>query len=213
MGKPTLLGEPLETLAVEHWEMDASIYGGLADNLSAHGLLMQSIREMLVGTKLNVRIFYAKEYELDWITVVANIVSKDRHIAEDWKGYKYQMQFVQIPEPDRLKLEDLLNEHSKPEYIPGVPEGIVDGPAFGEAVLAPLPDSDFTTLKPGHCRSYKNGKCLKTHAFCDLCQTADEIIVSETKSSAKKARSRASSPFTSVLGNLAGNFKSAFLSH
>jgi len=213
MEKPIRSTEPLGTLPVEHWEMDASIYGGLADNLSNHGLLMLSIRELPVGTRLNVRIYYAKEYELDWITVVANIVSKDRHIAEDWKGYKYQLQFVQILEPDRLKLKDLLNDHSKPEDIPGVQERIVDEPAFREAVLGTLPDSDPTALKPGHCRSYKDGKCLKTHAFCDLCQTADEIFVSETKNSSRKSRSRESSPFTSVLGKLAENLRSAFRSH
>ena len=127
MEKPTGLTEPLGTLPVEHWEIDASIYGALADNLSAHGLLMLSIRDMPVGTKLYVRIFYAKEYELDWITAEANIVSKDRHITEDWKGYKYQLQFVQLSEENRLKLKDLLNEHLKPEHIPGVVEGIVDG--------------------------------------------------------------------------------------
>ena len=213
MEKPIRSTEPLGTLPVEHWEMDASIYGGLADNLSNHGLLMLSIRELPVGTRLNVRIYYAKEYELDWITVVANIVSKDRHIAEDWKGYKYQLQFVQILEPDRLKLKDLLNDHSKPEDIPGVQERIVDEPAFREAVLGTLPDSDPTALKLGHCRSYKDGKCLKKHAFCDLCQTADEIFVSETKNSSRKSRSRESSPFTSVLGKLAENLRSAFRSH
>jgi hypothetical protein len=67
------------TLPVEHWEIDASIYGALADNVSACGLLCTL--NMPVGTRLYVRIS-TPEYELDWITVEANIVS-DRHITED----------------------------------------------------------------------------------------------------------------------------------
>ena len=213
MEKPTRLTEPLgQTLAAEHWEIDASIYGALADNLSNHGLLMLSIRDMPVGTRLYVRIFYANEYELDWITVEASIVSKDRHITEDWKGHKYQLQFVQISVENRLKLIDLLNDHSKLEHIPGVQDKVADGSCSREAVLAPLSDSDSTVLEPAHCKSYKDGKCLKTHAFCDICRTADEIILSEMERSAKMSRSRGSSPFTSALAKLAGNFKSAFRS-
>ena len=213
MEKPTRLTEPLGTLPAEHWEIDASIYGALADNLSNHGLLMLSIRDMPVGTRLYVRIFYANEYELDWITAEANIISKDRHITEDWKGHKYQLQFVQMSEENRLKLKDLLNDQSKLEHIPGVQDRIADGSCSREAVLAPLSDSDSTALKPAHCKSYENGKCIKTHAFCDLCHTADEIVLSEMERSAKKSRSRGSSPFTSVLGKLAENFKSAFRNH
>ena len=213
MEKPTRLTEPLGTLPAEHWEIDASIYGALADNLSACGLLMLSIRDMPVGTRLYVRIFYANEYELDWITVEANIISKDRHITEDWKGHKYQLQFVQISEENRLKLKDLLNNHSMLEHNPGVQDRTADGSSFREAALPPFPESDSAALKPAHCKSYKDGKCLKTHAFCDLCHTADEIILSEMERSAKKSRSRGSSPFTSVLGKLAGNFKSAFRNH
>lgn len=211
MEKPARLTEPLGTLPVEHWEIDA-ISGALANNLNADSLLMFSCREMAVGTRLNVRIFYANEYELDSITVVTNIVSKGLHIAEDWKGYKYKLEFVQISEEDRLKLKDLLNNHSKLEHIPAVQDRIADDSYLREAVLPPLPDSDLTALPASHCKSYKNGKCLKTYAFCDLCQTADETILSE-RAGAKKSRSHRSSPFTSALANLAGNFKSAFRSH
>jgi hypothetical protein len=210
MENPTRLREPLGTLPVEYWEMDASIYGALADNLSACGVLMLSIRDMPVGTRLYVRIFYANEYELYWITAEASIVSKDRHITEDWKGHKYQLQFVQMSEGNRLKLKDLLNNHSMLEHNPGVQDRAADGSSQGETVLPTFPESDVKVLQPSHCRSYENGKCLKTHAFCDLCQTADEIIVLEMARSAQKSRSRRSKPFTSGLARLAGNFKSAF---
>ena len=119
----------------------------------------------------------------------------------------------QLSEENRLKLIDLLKDHSMLEQNPGVQDRVADGSCSREAVLAPLSDSDSTALEPAHCKYYKDGKCVKTYAFCDLCKTADEIVVSDAKSSAKRGRSLRSSPFTSVLGKLTGNFRSTFRNH
>ena len=197
------------TLPAEYWETEGAIYGALVEKVSPDGLLILSVRDMPVGTRLNVRIFYAHEYELEGITVVAKIVWKSVYTEENWRGYKYGLDCVQLSEQKLPRLNNLGGRSG----FGVIPEGkdIVPGePMFGKECCPPLPDSEVTDPKPGQCGQYKDGKCLKTHTFCDLCQTADEIVVSERASSAKKSRSRGSSPFTSGLAKLAGNFKSAF---
>jgi hypothetical protein len=82
----TRLTDPLTMLPAEYWEASGSVYGALADNVSEEGLLFFSVRDISVGSRLNVRIFYADEYELDAIKTVCHVVRKNVHIAEDWKG-------------------------------------------------------------------------------------------------------------------------------
>ena len=89
MESPTRLTDPLTMLPAEYWGQEGSVHGALADNVSVDGLLFFSIRDIPIGGKLNVRIFYANEYELDDVKAVSQIVRKTGHIAEDWKGYKY----------------------------------------------------------------------------------------------------------------------------
>ena len=161
MKDPMRVTEFQTTLPAEYWQTEGAIYGALVDKVSPSGLLILSIRDMPVGTRLNVRILYANEYELDSITVATGIVSKDHNISKDWKGYKYELEFVQISEQDQLKLKVLLNDHSIPEHIPRVQDRIADDSSLRKAVLPPLPDSDLTALPTVNCKSYENGKALK----------------------------------------------------
>ena len=74
-------------------------------------------RDLPTGSELNVLIFYANEYELDSVKVVANTVSKELHIAEDWKGHKYGLEVLQISEEDQRKLKNLPKGGLKLEEI------------------------------------------------------------------------------------------------
>ena len=204
---PTRVPEFQTTLPAECWETEGALYGALVDKVSPDGLLILSIRDMLVGTQLNVRILYAHEYELEGITVGTSIVSKDLHIAEGWKGYKYQLQFVQISEQDRLNLKDLLKSPLKPEHISGGEDRIANDSSLSEALPPPSPSLDLTALPSVQCKFYENGKCLKTRAFCDLCQKADETILAQRTSGAQKSRSHFFMPITSGLAKLAGNLR------
>lgn len=195
--------ESLATLPVEYWESEACIYGALADKLSADGLLMLSGRDMPIGINLNVRIFYADEYELDSVKVVANIASKGLHITEDLKGYKYGLEFVEISEEDRRKLKDLLNSHSKLEQIPGREDRVPGESSLMKDGLPLLPNSDLPGESTAKCKFYQNGKCLKTHTFCDLCHTEDEAVLAQRASTTQKSRNHRTHRIRGGLSKLA----------
>ena len=94
-------------LPAEYWETEGAIYGAIVDKVSPDGLLMLSIRDMPVGTRLNVRIFYAHEFELEGFTVVAKIVWKSVYTEENWRGYKYGLDCVQLSEQKLPRLNNL----------------------------------------------------------------------------------------------------------
>jgi len=203
----------LPMLPLEYWEIESSIHGALIDNFSADGLLMLSARDMAIGTKLNVRIFYANEYELDGIEVVANIASKGLHVAEDWKGYKYGLEFVRISEEDRLKLSGLFNSDSTLEHISGRQDLIPGESSLTKTTLPLLIDSDSPGESNAKCKFYQHGKCLKTRAFCDLCQNEDDINLVEERRTIQKWKRHSSSPFTPILSKLSNSFTSTFRNH
>jgi hypothetical protein len=214
MESPVRFTESLTTLPVEYWETEGAIYGALVDNVSADGLFILSVNDIPIGSKLNVRIFYANEYELDGIKAVANIVRKDLHIAKDLKGYKYALEFVKMSEEDSRKLTNILNSDLKCEEISGREDIALGNPSLEKTSSSPpFPDLDLTTESTGNCRFYKNGKCLKTHGFCDLCHNEDETFLVQRTSTIQKSRSHWSSTFTSGLSKLAGNFKFTFRNH
>ncbi len=84
-------------------------HGGLVVNASEVGLLVQSIKNIPVGTKLNVAVLFPKGYELTNFQVLAEIIWKDLHWEEDWEGYQYGLKFIQILDDDYRKLKQLLS--------------------------------------------------------------------------------------------------------
>ena len=83
-------------------------HGGIVVNGSEQGFLIYSIKDMPIGTKLNIVVLFPKEYELSNFEVVAEVVRKDLHWEEDWEGFEYGLKFIQILEEDRQKLMQLL---------------------------------------------------------------------------------------------------------
>lgn len=83
-------------------------HGGLVVNVSEEGLLLQSVKNIPVGTKLDVAILFPKGYELSNFNLIAEVIWKDPYWKEDWEGYRYGLKFVQIHEEDYQKLKHLL---------------------------------------------------------------------------------------------------------
>jgi hypothetical protein len=81
---------------------------GIVVNASEEGLLINSIKNMPIGTKLNVAVLFPREFELENFDVVAEIIRKELHWEEDWEGYQYGLRFVKILEKDREKLKQIL---------------------------------------------------------------------------------------------------------
>jgi len=93
---------------LEYKIVDASgVHGGIAVNGSDVGLCIHSVRNMSVGTRLNLVVIYRREFQLTCFEVVAEIVWKDLCLKEDWNGYQYGLEFVQINEKELQKLRKL----------------------------------------------------------------------------------------------------------
>ncbi len=84
-------------------------HGGLVVNASEMGLLVQSVKNIPVGTKLNIAVLFPKGYELANFEVLAEIIWKDLHWEEDWEGYQYGLKFIRMVETEYRKLKQLLD--------------------------------------------------------------------------------------------------------
>ncbi len=85
-------------------------YGALVVNGSEMGLLIESIKKILVGTNLKIIVLFPEECELVDFEVSAQIVWKEPYWKEDWGGYRYGLKFVSITAHDQWKLRELLNK-------------------------------------------------------------------------------------------------------
>jgi c-di-GMP-binding flagellar brake protein YcgR len=83
-------------------------YGGLVVNVSEMGLLIESVKDIPVGTKLNIAVLFPKEFELTNFEVLAEVVRKEMYLKEDWEGYQCGLKFISIREDDNCKLRQLL---------------------------------------------------------------------------------------------------------
>jgi hypothetical protein len=102
----------LMDLPLEYQVINATYaQGGIVVNASEVGLLINSIKNIPLGTKLNIVVLFPKEFELANFEVVAEITRKELHWEEDWEGYQYGLRFIKILEEDRHKLRLLLQGH------------------------------------------------------------------------------------------------------
>ena len=103
-------------LPLEFQEKDGLPHGAVVCNMSEGGLLIETIRDISVGKELSITVLFPKRFELADLKVMARIVRKEPCVKQDWKGnrywegYRYGLEFVQIPEEDRWKLNWLLGE-------------------------------------------------------------------------------------------------------
>jgi hypothetical protein len=97
-------------LPLEYRVMDVPYaHGGLVVNASELGLLVQSVKNLSIGTKLNIAVLFPKGFELANFEVLAEILWKDLHWEEDWEGYQYGLRFLQILDNEYWKLKQLLS--------------------------------------------------------------------------------------------------------
>ena len=84
-------------------------HGALVVNGSEMGLLMESVKKILIGTNLKIVVLFPKEYELADFEVSAQIIWEEPYWKEAWGVYRYGLKFVSITAHDQLKLRELLN--------------------------------------------------------------------------------------------------------
>ncbi len=89
---------------------DPDAYGGVVVDGSEIGLRIHSIKNIPVGTRLNIAVIFPEEFQVTNFEVVAEVIWKDVYLTDDWSGYQYGLKFITIKENDLQKLKQLLNE-------------------------------------------------------------------------------------------------------
>jgi len=95
---------------------DSCLRGAMVVNAGEGGFLIESPRDIAVGTELSMTVLYPKGFELANFKVTAKIVWKEPYWREDLKrdrsskGYQYGLEFIQILDEDRWKLSFLLSK-------------------------------------------------------------------------------------------------------
>jgi len=108
----------LMDLPLEYRVLNAPFaHGGIVANGSEDGLLIYSVKDMPVGTKLDIVVLFPKGFELSNFELIAEVIRKDLHWEEDWEGYEYGIKFLQIFDEDRQKLKQLLDGRFQLEEI------------------------------------------------------------------------------------------------
>jgi hypothetical protein len=88
-------------------------------NAGEGGFLIESTRDIPVGTELSITLLFSKGFELANFKAVTKIVRKEPHSKENsngnqyWEGYLYGLEFIQILDEDRRKLNSLLGGRSE----------------------------------------------------------------------------------------------------
>ncbi len=104
-------------------EGDSNVRGAMVVNAGAGGILIESTRDIPVGTKLKITLLFSSGFELANFEAVTQIVRKERFSKEDskgnqvWEGYRYGLEFIQVLGKDRWKLNCLLGGHFESEDI------------------------------------------------------------------------------------------------
>ena len=99
------------SLPFEYRASDASkAHGGMVINASESGLLVHSIKNMPVGTRLSIAVLFPKGFELTNFEVLAEVVWKDVYWQENRQEYEFGLKFTHILEEDHQKLKRLLVE-------------------------------------------------------------------------------------------------------
>jgi hypothetical protein len=93
-------------------------HGGMVVNASEVGLLIQSVKNIPISTKLMIAVLFPRGFELSSFEVLAEVIWKDLYWEEDWEGFHYGLKFTQILEEDRRKLRHLLSGRFYLEEIP-----------------------------------------------------------------------------------------------
>ena len=103
-------------LPLEYRDLDGScLHGGIVANASEIGFLMESGKDIPIGTELNIVVLYLEGFELANFKVTGKIVWKEPYSKEDgkgkiyWEGYQYGLEFTQILDEDRWKMKILFS--------------------------------------------------------------------------------------------------------
>jgi len=98
-------------LPIEFRMMDASyVRGATVVNASETGLLIRSLNNIPIGTRLKIAVLFSKGFELANFEVLAEVVWNKIHLVDGRQGYQLGLKFIEILEEDRQKLKHALGD-------------------------------------------------------------------------------------------------------
>ncbi len=83
-------------------------YPGLTMDASESGLLLQTLKDMPLQSKLKIELLFPKESKLPNLKAAGEVVWKEFCNWEDLEGYQYGLKFVQMSGEDASMLKRLL---------------------------------------------------------------------------------------------------------
>jgi hypothetical protein len=83
-------------------------FGGIVIDGSEGGFLIHSRRDLPLGTRLDISVFFPDGFELADFHAVGQILRKIP-LEEGEQGYRYGLKIVEIDAPDRRKLRHTLS--------------------------------------------------------------------------------------------------------
>jgi hypothetical protein len=93
-------------------------YSGLVIHASAAGFRVQTLNDIPLRKKINMKVSFPKGAEYESFRVEAEIVWKDVYFREGWEEYLYASKFVEILKGHYLKFKRLLCRLSGVEEAP-----------------------------------------------------------------------------------------------
>ncbi len=97
--------------------------GATLVNASDGRFLIETVRDIPVGMELSISVLFPKGFELANFKVKAKILWKEPCWKGDWKGnrhwdgYQHGLEFIQMSDTDRWKLNYLLGDRFESEEI------------------------------------------------------------------------------------------------
>ncbi len=82
---------------------------GTVVDASEGGILIDSVDDIPVTTRLNLQVLFPKGFELNNFEARAEIVWKDHRPSGKDDGYRYGIKFIELSEDDQRKLRQLLS--------------------------------------------------------------------------------------------------------
>ena len=102
----TLINLPLHIQLNEN----GGIYPGLTLDASESGLLIQTLKEMPVGIKIDIEVLFPEKIKWSNFKAEAEIIWKGICYWDDWEGYEYGLKFIEISKEDYSKLKQILTD-------------------------------------------------------------------------------------------------------
>jgi hypothetical protein len=92
---------------------NGGIYPGLTLDASESGLLIQTLKEMLVGTRIDIEVLFPEKVKWSNFKAETEIIWKEICYWDDWEGYQYGLKFIEISKEDYSRLTQILSDPTR----------------------------------------------------------------------------------------------------